>query len=80
MSSGSLLKKLGSESLVYGLSGMLTRFISVFLTPIYTGIFAPADYGTASLVIVLSALLGVVLVLSLDNSMARWTEGGRYPS
>ena len=72
MSSLSLLKKLGSESLVYGLSGMLTRFISVFLTPIYTGIFAPADYGTASLVLTLSALLSTLLILSLDNSMARW--------
>lgn len=72
MGSTALLKKLGSESIVYGLSGMVTRFISVFLTPIYTAIFAPADYGVASLVITLSALLNILLILSLDNSMARW--------
>lgn len=72
MSSFSLLKKLGSESVVYGLSGMITRFISVFLTPIYTGIFQPSDYGTASLVVTLSSLLGILLILSLDNSTARW--------
>ena len=72
MSSVSLLKKLGSESLVYGASGMITRFISVFLTPIYTGIFAPSDYGTASLVLTLFGLLSIIVILSLDNSVARW--------
>jgi len=72
MAGNSLLKKLAGESLVYGLSGVLSRFISVFLTPIYTGIFAPSDYGVASLVTTVFALLNILLILSLDNSMARW--------
>ncbi len=72
MAGNSLLKKLAGESLVYGLSGVLSRFISVFLTPIYTGIFAPSDYGVASLVTTIFALLNILLILSLDNSMARW--------
>lgn len=72
MSSSSLLRKLGKESLVYGLSGVLTRFVSIFLTPIYTGIFAPSDYGVVSLVTTIFALLSILLILSLDNSMGRW--------
>lgn len=72
MAANSLLKKLAGESLVYGLSGVLSRFISVFLTPIYTNIFAPSDYGVVSLVTTIFALLNILLILSLDNSMARW--------
>ncbi len=72
MSSNLLLKRLGTESLIYGMSGMLTRFVAVFLTPIYTRIFAPSDYGSLSLVTTLFALLSILLVLSLDNSAARW--------
>jgi O-antigen/teichoic acid export membrane protein len=70
--SGSLLQKLGKESLIYGLSGVLTRFVSIFLTPIYTGIFVPSDYGIVSLVTTVFALLSILLILSLDNSMGRW--------
>jgi O-antigen/teichoic acid export membrane protein len=72
MTSGSLLKKLAGESLIYGVSGVLTRFISVFLVPIYTRIFVPSDYGVVSLVVIIAALLNILLILSLDNSMGRW--------
>lgn len=66
------LKKLAGESLIYGLSSVLTRFISVFLVPVYTRIFTPTDYGVVSLVVVVTALLNILLILSLDNSMGRW--------
>lgn len=67
-----MLKKLASESLIYGISGTLTRFVSVFLVPIYTSIFSPAEFGIISLVTTLSAFLSILLILSLDNSMGRW--------
>lgn len=66
------LKKLAGESLVYGVAGILSRFISVFLVPVYTRIFSPTDYGTVSLVVTFSALLNILVILGLDNSMARW--------
>jgi len=72
MSAISQIKKLAGESLVYGVSGILTRFISIFLVPVYTRIFSPSDYGIVSLVVVVSALLNILLILSLDNSMGRW--------
>ncbi len=67
-----MLKTLAKESLIYGVSGILTRFVSVLLMPIYTAIFAPADFGIVSLVTTFSALLSILLILSLDNSMGRW--------
>ncbi len=66
------LATLAKESLVYGVSGMLLRFMSAFLVPVYTRAFSPAEYGSLSIVLSTVALLGVFVVLALDNSSARW--------
>lgn len=66
------LKQLASESLIYGLSGIISSFLSVFLVPIYTRIFIPEDYGMMSLVTTTMALLTIFVVLALDNSVHRW--------
>ncbi len=66
------LRQLASESLVYGLAGIIGRFISIFLVPIYTRIFTPEDYGVISLVGTTMALATIFIVLALDNSAHRW--------
>jgi O-antigen/teichoic acid export membrane protein len=66
------LRQLASESLVYGLSGVLVRFLTIFLVPIYTRIFVPEDYGVMSLVTSSMALLSIFVVLGLDNAAHRW--------
>lgn len=66
------LRQLGSESLVYGLSGVFARFVSVLLVPIYARIFAPKDYGIISLVTTTLALTSIFVVLGLDNAAHRW--------
>lgn len=68
----STIKKLLSDSAIYGLSGVLTRFISVFLTPIYTRIYSPDDYGVISILTNGYILISIILVFSLDASTARW--------
>ena len=66
------LKQLAGESAIYGVSGVVGRFIGIFLVPIYTRIFTPADYGVISLLTVFSGLVMMFAVLALDNSSARW--------
>lgn len=66
------LKNLGSDSLIYGFSGILTRFIGVFLTPVYTRIYTVEDYGVIGILTNSYMLVSVVLVLAMDNSTARW--------
>lgn len=66
------LRQLASESLVYGIAGIISRFITVFLVPIYTRIFTPEDYGVMSLVTTSMAVVSIVVVLGLDNSAHRW--------
>lgn len=66
------LKNLLSDSVIYGLSGVLTRFIGVFLTPIYTRVYSPDDYGVIGVLTNGYFLISIILVLALDNSTARW--------
>jgi O-antigen/teichoic acid export membrane protein len=66
------IKRLLSDSVIYGLSGVLTRFISVFLTPIYTRIYTPDDYGVISILTNGYILVSIILVFSLDASTGRW--------
>jgi O-antigen/teichoic acid export membrane protein len=68
----SYLKQLALESLVYGLSGIISRFLAIFLVPIYTRIFTPEDYGVMSLVTTTMGLVSIFVVLALDSSAERW--------
>lgn len=68
----SRLKALLSDSVVYGLASVITRFISIFLVPIYTRLFTPSDYGVLSLVASSLAAVSIFVGLGLDNSAHRW--------
>jgi O-antigen/teichoic acid export membrane protein len=72
MSALAALRKLASDSLIYGISGTISRFLSVFLVPIYTRLFSPAEYGVISLTTSFFALMNILILFGLDNSVARW--------
>ncbi len=66
------LKQLGSDSLIYGLSGIITRMIGIFLIPIYTRLFVPEDYGIINLINTTFYLLGLIVVCAMDTATGRW--------
>jgi O-antigen/teichoic acid export membrane protein len=66
------MRVLASDSLVYGLAGVVSRFLSVWLVPIYTRLFSPEDYGVMGLVTSTITMVAIFVVLALDNSAARW--------
>ncbi|MBK9483526.1 MAG: hypothetical protein IPO02_16455 [Bacteroidetes bacterium] len=67
-----LLKQLAGESLIYGISSMLSRFSGIFLVPLYTRLLLPADYGALSLVNSTFYFIIVLAVFALDSAAARW--------
>lgn len=69
---GSQLKRLGGETLIYGVSSTLSRLITLFLVPLYTRAFPPSEYGYITIVNALVALLSAFIVLGLDSASARW--------
>ena len=66
------LRQLAKESIVYGIAGVVAKFINVILVPLYTRIFTPEDYGVMSLVTTTMAVVSIFVVLGLDSSAARW--------
>lgn len=66
------LKQLGTESIVYGLSGVLSKFLYFLLVPLYTRIFLPEDYGVMSLVSNSLTLVMILVAFGLDSAAGRW--------
>lgn len=66
------MRELAGETLVYGLSSVVSRFVSLFLVPIYTRLFTPEDYGVLSLVNGTFYVVAIFVVLALDSAAHRW--------
>ncbi|MCP4367450.1 MAG: oligosaccharide flippase family protein [Deltaproteobacteria bacterium] len=59
------LKQLGKDSIAYGVGGILAKAMIFLLMPVYTRIFSPADYGTITMLTVLTSFLGAVLTMGM---------------
>ena len=55
------LKRLGTQSAIYGLGGILSRLIAIFLLPIYTVYLGPVGFGKIETIVALMAVLAIVL-------------------
>lgn len=69
------IKKLGSDSCIYGLGGIVNRLLSFFLVPLFTRYLQPQDYGIMSMIALLSIALGGVFTLGTGNSMGIYYFG-----
>lgn len=63
------LKKLGSDSVVYGLGGIVNRLLSFLLVPLFTRYLQPQDYGIMSMIALLNVALAGLFTLGTGNSM-----------
>jgi len=67
----SKLKRLGSESLIYGLSSVFGRFLSYLLQFMYVGYFNPAQNGVQSAVYTYVPILSIVFLWGMDVAYMR---------
>jgi O-antigen/teichoic acid export membrane protein len=65
-------KQLGKESLIYGVAGMLNKFIAVFLVPLYTHVFSQEEYGLQGLVLATVTLASTLAVMGMDSAVHNW--------
>lgn len=63
-----MLKKLFKESLIYGLSGYISKFISIFLLPLYTSVLTPEDYGILDLLGTITVISSFLVISGTDSS------------
>lgn len=67
-----MLKKLASQTAIYGISSILGRLINLLLTPFYTRMFAEGEYGQISDLYSWVTLLNVVLTFGMETTFFRF--------
>jgi O-antigen/teichoic acid export membrane protein len=69
---GAQMKRLGRHSAVYGLGGLVSRVLAVFLLPLYTRYLDREDLGAVGLVVALTAVLVTILRLGISSAFFRF--------
>lgn len=67
-----MIKRLLSDSVVYGLSSIMARVAGFLLLPVYSQILVPGDYGILGLYNSTFFLTLVVIVFCMDNATYRF--------
>lgn len=70
---GARLRRLGSESLIYGLSSVVGRFLSYLLQFLYAHEFTPTQNGIQGVVYTYAPVFSIVFLLGMDVAFMRNT-------
>lgn len=68
------LRELLSDTLVYGISSVLARFIGYLLVPLHTAEFITSQYGVVSLVYAGLAFLNVIFTFGMESAYLRYAK------
>jgi O-antigen/teichoic acid export membrane protein len=66
------LKRLGKHSVIYGLGGLVSRILAVFLLPLYTRYLSTSDYGQIETLIALVTVLTIILQFGISSAFFRF--------
>ncbi len=66
------MRRLGRDTLLYGLSGVLGRAVSVVMLPVYTRYLTPAEYGLLALLDVAVEVAFIVFIAGTRAGMLRF--------
>ena len=68
------IKKLASQTAIYGLSSILGRFLNYLLVPLYTYSFRTSEYGVVSEFYAYTGFLGTLLVFGFETGFFRFSQ------
>lgn len=68
------IKKLASQTAIYGLSSILGRFLNYLLVPLYTYSFNTGEYGVVSEFYAYTGFLGTLLVFGFETGFFRFSQ------
>jgi len=66
------LRRLAGQSAVYGLGGIVSRVVAIFLLPLYTAYLDPDDLGRVSVLLALNAVLVTILRGGVQSAFFRF--------
>lgn len=70
------LKKLASETAVYGVSTIMVRLLNYLLVPLYTGLFNPEQYGVVTKLYAIIAFFNILLTYGMETAFFRFSSEG----
>ncbi len=68
------LKRLGTDTAIYGVSTILGRFLNFLLVPFYTNILAPNDYGIVTYVYSIIAFVTVLYSYGMESAYFKYSS------
>ncbi|MCF0165638.1 MAG: oligosaccharide flippase family protein [Bacteroidales bacterium] len=72
------IRKLVSETVIYGMSTILARFINFLFLPLYTYHLTPADYGVQTEFMAYIAIFQVFLTMGMETGCFRYANKEGY--
>ncbi len=68
------IKKLAKETVIYGSSSIIGRFLNWLLVPLYTRIFLPGEYGIVANLYAYVAFLLILLTYGMETGYFRFSK------
>ena len=68
------IKRLGTDTAIYGVSTILGRFLNFLLVPFYTNVLLPGEYGVAANVYAIIAFANVVYAYGLESAYFKYSS------
>lgn len=70
----SSIKKLASQTAVYGLSSIVGRLLNYLLVPLYTNVFLPAQYGVVTELYTFVSFFAVIMTYGMETAFFRFVQ------
>lgn len=72
------IKSLAKDTVVYGASSIIGRFLNWCLVPLYTSVFPDTEYGVVTYVYSFTALALLILIYGMETGFFRFANHDRY--
>jgi O-antigen/teichoic acid export membrane protein len=68
------LKRLGGETIIYGTSTIIGRFLNFLLVPLYTNVLLPGPYGIIAVVYSVIAFVNVIYSYGMESAYFKYSS------
>jgi O-antigen/teichoic acid export membrane protein len=72
------IRKLANQTVIYGFSSIVPRFLNFLLVPLYTYYFSPAQYGVVADLYSWAVLLNIVATYGMETAFFRFAKDDKF--
>jgi O-antigen/teichoic acid export membrane protein len=66
------IRRLATQSAIYGVGGLVSRILAILLLPLYTSYLSTADYGRIETLVAAAAVFSIVLRMGITSAFFRF--------